>query len=91
VINQWDDFVDSDRLEWCVPPVFSCEEVEAMKRFHGTWQSVADATSRLGDPLEEIQKLAEWERLRDAAAAALSVFGKRGKLPEEQEIAQLGV
>ena len=85
VICQWEDCVDEGRFEWCGPPVFSRAEIEAMKKFHATWDLVADHVS--GRPrLEEVQTLPEWVQLRDAAAEALSVFSVRGRLPEDEEM-----
>ena len=85
VICQWEDWVDEGRFEWYGSPVFSRAEVEAMKKFHATWDLVADCVD--GRPrLEEVQKVSEWARLRDAAAEALSVFSMRGKLPEDEEM-----
>jgi hypothetical protein len=85
VICQWGDWVDENRFEWYGAPVFSRAEVEAMKKFHTTWELAADCLG--GRPrLEEVQRLPEWIQLRDAAAEALSVFSVRGKLPEDEEM-----
>lgn len=49
-----------------------------------------DAVSAVPDnypPLSEVQALLEWDRLRDEAGSALSVFMRRGKMSEDNEVA----
>ena len=87
VINQWDDWVkhdpreDSHQLE-----VYSPDEVEALCDYQAALDVACHAVSDNYPPLDEVQSLPEWHQLRQAAGAALAVFARRGKLPEEYEV-----
>ncbi len=86
MINQWEDWVDWERLATYLPPAFSPDEHRALTRFHAMWELIA---AEVPDPLpvlEETLKLPAWMRLADEAQAALSVLVVRGKMPEDHEI-----
>jgi hypothetical protein len=86
VINQWGDNFPRG-LERDLPPfnVFSADEVAALRPV----ELACDAAAREIGPgfpgLTEAQALPAWAALRDAAAAALQVFARRGRLPEDVE------
>ena len=82
----WDDWVRDENINCYGPPVFSDEEMSAMKQFHNTSQSVVDDLPDRRLTLSEAQKLDEWERLRRAAEQTLAAFSRRGKLSEDVEI-----
>lgn len=86
MINQWEDWVKGDDLDWYGPPVFSKDESIALRSFHGIWLAVADETP---DPLPHSIDLLlgtpAWARLMDGARAALAIFEKRGRFDEEIE------
>jgi hypothetical protein len=84
--NQWEDWVHGS-LEGYLAPVFSDDEQTALRAFQEVWSSVADASPNPLPPLAETMKLPEWERLRAAAADTIRVFAKRGRLSEDEEIA----
>jgi hypothetical protein len=86
VICNWEDQVDQDRLEQYGPPVFSSEEIEAMRTFQQAWEVITGRLPRQLSTLEKTQELPEWDHLRDAAAKALKAFATRGKLSEDHEI-----
>ncbi len=86
MINQWEDWVDGDRLDWYSEPVFSPVEQTSLRHFHAIWNSVANDTP---DPLPALSALIgtePWERLRKAAEDALGVFSIRGRFDEEREV-----
>jgi hypothetical protein len=83
VINQWEDLVDDPRADWLRDPAFSEDERQGVADFHATWEEVS---ARTPDPLPELEVLfgtPEWQRLRLAAANALGIFARRGKLSED--------
>lgn len=85
IIDQWEDWVLGDPATWSEalsPEVYVSEEIEAMQRFHATWDAVVEATPDPLPPLPETLKLAAWAELSCAASDALEVFSRRGRLPE---------
>ncbi|MDB5431035.1 MAG: hypothetical protein JWP35_2151 [Caulobacter sp.] len=85
MINQWEDWVREDDLDWYGPPVFSREESRAIRDFHTVWSSTADLTP---DPMPEIDTLfgtPVWDRFMAAARAALQVFTLRGPFDQDVE------
>jgi hypothetical protein len=87
VINQWqDNFPDDPRMDNDLPSVFSPDEVEAIRNFHSVWDSAAEALPDDYPALGAVQALPEWDRLRRAAASALDVFERRGRMPEDREV-----
>lgn len=88
VINQWEDWVHKDpREDPDLSDVYDGAEVEAMRQFHAAWEDAASAVQNNYPPLSEVQALTEWDRLREAARSALSVFMRRGKMSEDHEAA----
>lgn len=88
VINQWKDWVHKDpREDRDLSDVYDGAEVEAMCQFHAAWDDAVSAVSEDFPLLSEVQALPEWYRLREAAASALSVFMRRGKMSEDHEVA----
>lgn len=88
VINQWEDWVHKDPREGRdLSDVYDGAEVESMCQFHAAWEDAASAVPDNYPPLSEVQALPEWERLRETARSALSVFMMRGKMPEDHEVA----
>lgn len=87
VINQWEDWVYTDpREDPDLFDVYDTAEVAAMGQLHATWKDAVTAVPDDYPPLSEVQTLPEWGRLRDAAKSALSVFSRRGKMPEDHEV-----
>jgi hypothetical protein len=67
-------------------PIFTSDEVAALKAFGTTWMRVARGTPKQLPSLEETLTLPQWEELRAAAEAALNVFKRRGRLPEDEPL-----
>lgn len=84
MINQWEDWVRSNRPDWYVEPVFSIPEQAAIWKFQAIWSSVADDMHSL--ELSDLVKTEPWERLRSGAEQALKVFEVRGRFDEEREV-----
>jgi hypothetical protein len=87
VINQWEDNFPGDlRTTRDLPPVYSPDEAEAILSFHGVWDSVAQALPDDYAALGAVQEMPEWNELCRAAASALDVFKRRGRMPEDREV-----
>ncbi len=86
MINEWEDWVQSDHPEWYVEPVYSLAEQVAIRDFHTVWQSVLNDTPDTLPPLSDLIGTEPWERLRAGAERALTVFDLRGKFDEECEV-----
>jgi hypothetical protein len=83
VINQWEDWVDDPKAAWLSDASFSDDERQAVVDFHAAW---ADVSARIPDPVPDLEVLVatpEWNRLRLAAADALEIFARRGRLSED--------
>lgn len=85
-INQWEDWVDVDRIAQFVDPVFTYDERAAIAAFDASWGEVADTLPDVEPDLESLAESSAWRLLRGAAAKALAVLRIRGKLPEDDEI-----
>lgn len=83
VINQWEDWASEQSLAGFGPPVFTSDECVALTAFGRIWEQVACETPAELPSLEETLRLPEWEQLRAAAEAAVKVFERRGRLPED--------
>ncbi len=84
LINQWEDWVRYDDLDWYGAPVFSPDEAEAIRAFHGVWQAVADATPEpMPHTIDALIGTPIWNRLVTAAQSALAVFEMRGRFDQE--------
>jgi hypothetical protein len=86
VINQWEDFVDENRLSLYVEPVFSNQEREALLAFHQLWLHYCDSTPKFMPAFKEVRKSPEWQQLKHQASNLLKIFEQRGKFDEEIEI-----
>jgi len=87
VINQWEDWVVTDRRHDADPPgVYTPDEVQALGAFHAVREAAADALPDNYPSLAEAQALSEWEQLRQSAQSALQVFARRGRMSEDQEV-----
>jgi hypothetical protein len=88
VINQWDDWNPVDHTRWPgrLEAPYSSEEIAAMQAFHAEWEWVVEHTPDPLPELSELHRLPEWQRLREAAEAALAPFRARGRLPEDREV-----
>ena len=82
----WEDWVDDDRINGYVEPVFSQEEQSALANIHRTWNNVADNTPQNLPAIEELLKNKYWKTLITCADETLHVFLKRGKFSEDAEI-----
>jgi hypothetical protein len=86
MINQWEDWVRDDDLNWYAAPVFSQDESEAILTFHDVWSAVADETPNpMPHTIDLLIGTPVWNRLMIAAQAALAVFEKRGRFDEQVE------
>ncbi len=89
LVNQWEDLSPEPGLtpknSWYPLTVYSEEEVDEVLRFHAVWDAISRSTPPHIDRIEDFFALPEWNRLRSAAASALAVFVKRGKLSEDEE------
>ena len=84
MINQWEDWVDIDDLDWYGEPHFSEDEKTAIARFHAVWDEVAEATPEpMPDTIEELIGTPAWQRLESGAREALQVFMSRGYLLDQ--------
>lgn len=86
MFNQWEDWVQSDKLDWFVEPVFSMAEQAAIRKFDATLRAVAGDTPSVLPELSDLIGTEPWDRLRTAAEAALEVFQVRGKFDEQREV-----
>ena len=88
VIEQWADWYPVDQSRWPGRPTdpYSADEIAAMRAFHAEWEWVIEHTPDPLPDLSETQQLPEWQRLHEAAEAALRPFQERGRLSEDHEI-----
>lgn len=82
-INLWDDWVQPPIAERYAAPVFTAAEAKAIQAFHDTLDQAAQATDADITRPEELSSRAPWRAVLAGAAAALSVFLERGRLPED--------
>jgi hypothetical protein len=57
-----------------------------MRQFQSAWDVVAAGVPDDYPSLSDVQAIPEWEMLRTTAEAALNVFMRRGKMPEDHEV-----
>jgi hypothetical protein len=86
VINQWEDWISEPIEDLLPPPVFTVEEADAVRNFNEVWKSVVESTPPDMPAVEVVIHWPEWERLRVAAETTLSVFARRGPLPEISDL-----
>jgi hypothetical protein len=84
-INQWEDWVQPAWLPGYDPPTFSSAELDAIRKYHGVWDEVADSLPDDAVSIDDVAGSAYWQALCDAAREALATFEHRGKLPEDCE------
>ena len=88
IIDQWEDWLaepgEMPKAHAYPIGVYSKEEVVEVLRFHMIWDAVSGSTPDPIDRIADFFAMPEWPLLQSAAASALAVFGKRGKLPENE-------
>ncbi|MCX4028623.1 hypothetical protein H0A36_13910 [Endozoicomonas sp. SM1973] len=82
IIECWYDYMDEDRLAFYDEPVFSSDEINAIKLFHNLLESSYQKVPSTWK-IEELKECAEWSTLVTAACEAYSIFLKRGFFDEE--------
>ena len=83
LICSWEDWMPVEEgAQGFALPVYSAEECEAIERYGRSWEVVVAATPEEMLSLEEFIGTTEWERLKQAAEDALSVFQRRGVFEE---------
>lgn len=86
MINQWEDWVNGDDLDWYSPPVFSEDERQALRNFQSIWLTVANETpDPMPHSIELLLGTPIWARLMDGAQTALATFEMRGRFDEDAE------
>lgn len=89
VINQWDDqFPQGLRSELDRSTVYTPDEAAALTAFRAVLDKVSRAVPVDFPSLAKIQSMPAWADLRDAAATALAVLVRRGRMPEDREVSQ---
>ncbi len=90
LLNQWDDYLPYPRRipkkSWFSRVVYSEEEIEEILRFHAVWEDVSKSTPNGIDRIPDFLEMPEWQQLKSAAQSALTVFSKRGRLSEDDEV-----
>jgi len=85
LIEQWYDYMDEKRMYFYSQPVFSHDELNALKRFHylleSTYLTIPTTWS-----LKDLVTNKYWSTLVATAREELLVFQQRGFLDEEHEI-----
>ncbi|SDU15683.1 hypothetical protein SAMN05216210_2105 [Halopseudomonas salegens] len=84
IIETWYDYMDDDRLGFYNEPVFSAEELNALRRFHNllecSWQNVPTTWRP-----DELEGCTAWSGLVAAAREERAIFLQRGRSDEERE------
>lgn len=83
IIEQWEDWVPHLDLVLTDSNVYTSREKEVLSRFQSVWELTTKAIGDDYPSLEAVQAMPAWEDMRLAAAAALAVLAKRGRLPED--------
>lgn len=88
LINFWNDWWDSDDIDYYGPPVFTLQESQALAAVEVEHDRLCEATKIL-DPLDfpRIYALKEWTSCKRAAQVALTLLMSRGRLSEEEDMA----
>lgn len=87
VIEQWaDNFPREPRPDTDLLSVYSTDEVAAIREVDAACDAAADALPDNYPSLDLAQALPEWATLRRVAEAALGVFVRRGRMPEDREV-----
>ena len=77
--------MSDERLSFYDSPVFSPNEINAIKRFHNLLEATYKKVPDTYRP-EELKDNKEWNDLRVAAKEELQIFAVRGLFDEENEI-----
>ena len=85
IINTWYDYMDDDRLDFYDGPVFSNEEMNAIKRFHNLLESTYKKVPCTWQ-LEDLKGCKEWSALVTTAREEHGIFLQKGLSDEEREI-----
>lgn len=84
MVNIWEDWVDEQRLESYIAPVFSQSEQAALHQFHQDWLDYCDNTPfQLPKDFKENE---QWQQLLNSAQKALNTFNAIGTFDEEREL-----
>jgi hypothetical protein len=85
IIEFWYDYVDDEKLSFYDEPVFTKNELNALKRFHNllecSYKKVPSTWL-----LTELASCEPWLQLRASAKVELEIFLSRGRFSEECEI-----
>lgn len=84
LVNEWEMYVGRPFTPSEYPaPAFTEREVNALQRVDSAWEAFCEATpAHIADKKLALQ-LPSWSSLVSEANFALSIFGERGKLSEE--------
>jgi len=87
VISEWKDWVWKDpRQDSDLPGIYTQEEFQALCDYQVVWEVATKAVPDDFPSLAQVQALPDWGKLRSTAESALAVFGRRGKMPEDNEV-----
>jgi hypothetical protein len=88
LLNQWEDFVRRPvEAETFPAPVFTEPEVEALKTLDSAWERICSATPETVLDERAAMSTPAWRDFAAAAKATALVFGARGRLSEDVELA----
>jgi hypothetical protein len=83
----WEDFVSPPTWQDFTGPVFSPNEIAAMRTFGAVWERVSsEVPEPLPHTIEHLLGTEPWTRLMAAAGSALEVFRERGRFSEDVEV-----
>ena len=84
IIQQWSDWVSPEWEKELVAPVFSEDELIAIRQFQTIWQAIAQDLVQPLPTLPILQHSPLWEKLRTCAEQTLSIFMTRGRFSAEK-------
>ncbi|MCP3970986.1 MAG: hypothetical protein GY717_11855 [Rhodobacteraceae bacterium] len=82
-INQWEDFMGADGLNEMSEPLYSGEEMGALREFHEIWDNVCTALPDALPPLDQLVGNSHWQRLTTAASTTHAMMMKRGPYSDD--------
>lgn len=85
IIEQWYDYVDEKKVLSYDQPVFSTDEINALRRFHNLLENSCRKLPKTWSNTDLLSNM-EWESLVASAIEALKEFRKRGMMSEDKEI-----
>ncbi|CAN7329754.1 hypothetical protein [Acidovorax sp. Leaf78] len=84
LVNQWSDWTnDAPVAESFGAPAFTLRELNALSRVQADIDEFCKVTPQFLRPEDGVR----WSSVKASAAAAFSVFGDRGLLPENEPVA----